>query len=93
VNFTGRTDGSEVQLELKYCERCGSLGLRPQGGQELYCKGCRIYLAALPNSGEVTRSGKRHRKARVHDGTARRVNVTRTNRVDLKAVTTFEASA
>jgi hypothetical protein len=93
VNFTGRTEGSEIQLELKYCERCGGLGLRPLGGQGLYCTGCRISLATLPNSGEAKRSGKRPRKARVHDGTARRVNVTRTNRVDLEAVATVEASA
>jgi hypothetical protein len=93
VNFTGRTEGSEVQLELKYCERCGGLGLRPRGGQGLYCTACRIYLATLPNSGEATRSGKRRRKARVHHGTARWVNTSRTSRVDLEAVATVEESA
>jgi hypothetical protein len=31
---------SERTLELKYCERCGSLGLRRKGCGEVYCESC-----------------------------------------------------
>lgn len=37
-----------VALELKYCERCGSLYLREQGGQEVYCDACVSKLLARP---------------------------------------------
>jgi hypothetical protein len=39
---------NEVQLELKYCERCGGLWLRPAGGGEVYCGGCARKMAQLP---------------------------------------------
>jgi Zn-finger nucleic acid-binding protein len=29
-----------LQLELKYCERCGGLWLRIRGRQEAYCSSC-----------------------------------------------------
>lgn len=37
-------------LEMKYCERCGTLGLRQEGSQQVYCAGCtremaRVFLA------------------------------------------------
>jgi hypothetical protein len=34
-----------VVLELKYCERCGSLGLRRPHSAELYCESCAELLA------------------------------------------------
>jgi Zn-finger nucleic acid-binding protein len=30
----------EVQVEIKYCERCGGLWLRRVGSQEAYCFAC-----------------------------------------------------
>lgn len=36
------------KLELKYCERCGGLWLRPQGGEEVYCDTCRNAIQELP---------------------------------------------
>ena len=36
-----------VELELKYCERCGSLWLRPKGVQEVYCTRCLAQIARL----------------------------------------------
>ena len=36
------------KLELKYCERCGSLWLRPRGGQAVYCARCEDAIAELP---------------------------------------------
>jgi hypothetical protein len=29
-----------LELELKYCERCGGLWLRVQGRQDVYCFSC-----------------------------------------------------
>jgi len=37
-----------VALELKYCERCGSLWLREQGTEEVYCDACVSKLSARP---------------------------------------------
>jgi hypothetical protein len=30
----------EVLFELKYCERCGALWVRPLGMEEVYCAAC-----------------------------------------------------
>lgn len=38
----------KVSLELKYCERCGGLWLRPRGGPEIYCMNCARAMAELP---------------------------------------------
>jgi hypothetical protein len=35
-----RESAAVIQLELKYCERCGGLFLRQLGIGELYCAGC-----------------------------------------------------
>lgn len=40
--------GSELQFELKYCERCGGLWLRPAGGGQVYCAACAREMAQLP---------------------------------------------
>ena len=37
-----------VELELKYCERCGALSLRPQGSEQVYCRACAIRMLDLP---------------------------------------------
>lgn len=36
------------KLELKYCERCGGLWLRPQGGEAVYCAFCAHAINELP---------------------------------------------
>lgn len=53
--------GKESSLELKYCERCGGLWLRPVGGGQIYCTICSRAMAELPApSTEVKRrTGKR----------------------------------
>ena len=33
-----------VQLELKYCERCGGLWVRRIGGEEIYCPPCAVEM-------------------------------------------------
>jgi len=39
---------NELSLELKYCERCGGLWLRPVGGEQIYCAACGRAMAELP---------------------------------------------
>jgi len=41
-------DHELIQLELKYCERCGGLWLRLQGISEVYCASCRPHVQDLP---------------------------------------------
>jgi hypothetical protein len=43
-------DQAAVLLELKYCERCGGLWVRPSGSEDVYCASCAIEMAdfALP---------------------------------------------
>jgi Zn-finger nucleic acid-binding protein len=66
MNFMDRMEGEEIQVELKYCERCGGLWLRPRGADGVYCTSCRMRLAAMPDPEEVPpREARRHRTARV----------------------------
>ncbi len=37
-----------IHFELKYCERCGSLWLRPCGADVIYCPACTRKIAELP---------------------------------------------
>lgn len=37
-----------VEMELKYCERCGSLWMRLQGDSQVYCANCAPLMAELP---------------------------------------------
>jgi hypothetical protein len=45
------SDRDLIQLELKYCERCGGLWFRLQSSPEVYCATCAIAMAevALPS--------------------------------------------
>jgi len=38
----------EVRVELKYCERCGSLWVRERGAGLVYCESCQRKVAELP---------------------------------------------
>jgi len=60
-------EGQEIRVGLKYCERCGGLWLRPQGADGVYCAGCRVDLAAMPNPGEAPPRKARRRKARAQE--------------------------
>ena len=42
------SSGNELQFELKYCERCGGLWLRPVGGGQVYCVACAVAMGDLP---------------------------------------------
>ncbi len=36
-----------IRMELKYCEACGALRLRPHGSEAPYCGGCAKVMAGL----------------------------------------------
>lgn len=40
-------DVDAIQMELKYCERCGALWLRPAGSDLIFCSPCSVILAGL----------------------------------------------
>lgn len=48
-----------IELELKYCERCGGLWLRVRGRNDVYCVACTAQLAQ-----EADLHGRRRRKAK-----------------------------
>ena len=50
MNFISMVGDKGVEVELKYCECCGGLWLRPQGGDEVYCRGCRSRMEQLPRA-------------------------------------------
>jgi Zn-finger nucleic acid-binding protein len=37
-----------IEVELKYCERCGGLWLRRKGLTQVYCATCEPFMAELP---------------------------------------------
>ena len=47
-------ESGRCSLELKYCERCGGLWLRPVGGEQIYCAICSRAMAELPPSSTET---------------------------------------
>ena len=63
MNFASSAKGDGIELDLKYCERCGGLWLRPQGTDGVYCAVCRAHIAAMPNRGEAPRRKARRRRA------------------------------
>ena len=66
MNFMGRMEGQEIRVELKYCERCGGLWMRPRGTDGVYCASCRVRLAAMPDpEGTPPHEARHRRKARV----------------------------
>ncbi len=65
MNFISEIKGQEIHVDLKYCERCGGLWLRLQGGNGVYCDSCQTIIAAMPNPDEVPPRKARYRKARV----------------------------
>ena len=40
-------DVDAIQMELKYCERCGALWLRLTGSDLIFCSRCSVILAGL----------------------------------------------
>ena len=63
MNFMSRMKNQGIQLDLKYCERCGGLFLRPTATAGVHCGSCALHLAARPHLAEDLNNGSR-RKAR-----------------------------
>jgi Zn-finger nucleic acid-binding protein len=49
---------NKLSLELKYCERCGGLWLRPAGGGQIYCAACGRATAELPPASYEVRNAR-----------------------------------
>jgi len=76
MDFIASMQGSEVRVELKYCERCGGLFLRQPAEDRVYCAGCTAHLAHQMDPGEIPskallrkfRGRRRSRKAAPDSG-------------------------
>jgi hypothetical protein len=83
MNFIGTIEGQEIQVELKYCERCGGLWLRPRGADGVYCSSCRVRLEAMPNPGEAPpRKARSRRKARARERVVQREDAQNPDRIE-----------
>jgi hypothetical protein len=65
-----RRDGrqEELRFELKYCECCGGLWLRPAGGGQTYCAGCARQMGELPVPSSERETSEKKGKARGAQG-------------------------
>jgi hypothetical protein len=64
MKSAGGTGVHEILIELKYCERCGGLWLRPQGSNTVYCASCKTLLDARQNPTVIPMFRPRRRKRR-----------------------------
>jgi hypothetical protein len=55
--MTRKSSANEVQFELKYCERCGGLWLRPVGSGQIYCVSCGREIAKMPPASDKRKGG------------------------------------
>ena len=53
---------AERKLELKICERCGGLWLRPAGSRWVYCGPCKSKLDTLPPASDRLQAKRRGAK-------------------------------
>jgi hypothetical protein len=49
---------TETRLELKYCEGCGALCLRPADQKKPYCDKCESRMAQISRKGRGTKGGR-----------------------------------
>jgi hypothetical protein len=52
------SSANELRFELKYCERCGGLWLRPVGGGQIYCVSCCRAMAEMPPASREPETAK-----------------------------------
>ena len=87
-------ESQEIRVELKYCERCGGLWLRPQGAEGGYCASCRVALAAMPNPGAAPPRKAPRRKARAQGKHLQREDLQSQGRIEcLQGVAAMEVRA
>jgi Zn-finger nucleic acid-binding protein len=82
MNFICEMEGKEIQVELKYCERCGGLWLRAQGIDGVYCASCRMRLAAMPDPAKAPPLNSRRRKPRMKKADLQREDVQNPAQID-----------
>lgn len=66
ATWNGRQE--ELRFELKYCERCGGLWLRPAGGGQTYCAGCARQMGELPTPSCERETSEKKGKPRRAEG-------------------------
>jgi hypothetical protein len=90
----GEMQAHEILIELKYCERCGGLWLRPQGADAVYCAGCQVLVEARQNP-TVTPSHKPRPRKGCGQGTCKqRGDLHGSGRIDyLEGVAAIEVRA
>jgi len=94
MDFVDSVREGETLVELKYCERCGGLWLRPRGCAGVHCASCSACLAAMPDPGQVHQSRASRRKARPALTNGRETRLTIPARIDrLQGVATMEVPA
>lgn len=59
-----------IQLELKYCERCGGLWLRPVATSPIYCSPCALAMSEMAQPKPVPHVAPRERPRRESKGLA-----------------------
>lgn len=64
MNVNDLTEQETIQLDLKYCERCGGLWLRPLKTNGVYCARCKQHFEALPARSAAPPLKARRRKSR-----------------------------
>jgi len=64
MDFLGMIKNEGIQLDLKYCERCGGLWLRPYGTDGVYCAACSAYFAERPKVMDMPARKPRRRRER-----------------------------
>jgi hypothetical protein len=45
-----------LEMQLKYCERCGTLGLRQGGSSQVYCESCEEKMGKVCQARPVQRA-------------------------------------
>jgi len=64
MNFIEQFESTGIQLELKYCERCGGLFLRPSTSEHAYCGNCEARWVKLIDPQSARARFSRERKVR-----------------------------
>lgn len=92
MNFMGTVEAQENHVELKYCERCGGLWLRPQKTEGVYCASCTLRFTKPILESLPTR--KARRSARPGGFGAGKAAIRNAARIDcLQGVATLEVRA
>jgi len=69
MNFIGESKSEGTQRELKYCERCGGLFLRPLSTNTAYCTPCRAHWMKLIEANNIIK--RKPSKSRMMGGRGR----------------------